>query len=63
MEETMLVHLLSNVGVPAVLCFYTLFNVNKNLEKLTDALGRLEKFLDRRITDLENDVRALKSHV
>lgn len=63
MEETMLVHLLSNVGVPAVLCFYTLFNVNKNLEKLTDALVRFEKFLDRRITDLENDVRALKNQV
>ena len=42
MDETILVHILSNVGIPAALCFYTLFSVSKNLEKLTEAV---KKFL------------------
>lgn len=60
MDETVLVHILSNVGIPAALCFYTLFNVSKNLEKLTEAVNRWEESLDRRLTELENDVKALQ---
>lgn len=60
MEETVFVHILSNVGIPAALCFYTLFNVNKNLEKLTDAVNRWESSLNQRLTALENDVKALQ---
>ena len=59
MEETVLIHALSNVGVPAALCFYTLFCVNRNIEKLTDAINRWEASLDRRISDLESDVKEL----
>lgn len=60
MDENVLVHILSNVGIPAALCFYTLFNVNKNLEKLTEAVNRWNESLDRRLTELENDVKALQ---
>ena len=60
MDETVLVHILSNVGIPAALCFYTLFSVSKNLEKLTEAVNRWEESLDRRLTELENDVKALQ---
>lgn len=60
MDDTTVAHLLSNVGVPAALCFYTLFNVNRNLEKLTDAVNRWNESLDRRLTALENDVKALQ---
>lgn len=60
MEDTMIAHLLSNVGIPAALCFYTLFNVNKNLEKLADALNNCTGLLDRRLTALEHDIKELK---
>lgn len=60
MEEPIIAHLLSNVGIPAALCFYTLFNVNKNLEKLTDAFNRWSDVIEHRLTDLEQDVRALR---
>lgn len=46
MEET-LVHLLSNVGVPTAVCFYTLFEVNKNIKRLTEAVDRLEQRIER----------------
>lgn len=59
MDELVL-HALSNVGVPAAICFYTLFQVNKNLEKLTDAFNRWSDLIDRRLNDLEKDLRALQ---
>lgn len=60
MEETAIVHLLSNVGVPAGICFYTLFNVNKSIEKLADSFNRLADVINHRLYSLENDVRELK---
>lgn len=58
--EDLIVHTLSNVGVPAAICFYTLFQVNKNLEKLTDAFNRWCDIFDRRIKDLEHDIHELQ---
>lgn len=60
MEETMLTHLLSNVGIPAAICFYTLFNVNKSIEKLADAFNRLADVIHQRLYHLEHDVRELQ---
>ena len=63
MEETVLTHLFSNVGVPAAVCFYTLFSVNKNIEKLIAAINKLSADIngvDFRLTRLEQDVHALK---
>lgn len=63
MEETVLTHLFSNVGVPAAICFYTLFSVNKNIEKLIDAINKLSSDIgnfDQRLTRLEQSVHELR---
>lgn len=61
MDELFL-HALSNVGVPAVLCFYTLFEVNRNVKKLSDSIDRLDSDVNRRVTRLEDAVAELKRH-
>lgn len=66
MEETVLTHLFSNVGVPAAICFYTLFSVNKNIEKLIDAINKLSAdigIFDSRLTRLEHASDELKHAV
>ena len=60
MEEEILFKLLGNIGVPAAICFYTLFEVKKSVERLTEAFNRWSDIFDRRIKDLEADVRALQ---
>ncbi len=60
MAEDAIFKLLSNVGVPTAVCFYTLFQVNKNLEKLTNAFDRWSDLIDHRLKDLEEDVKSLK---
>ena len=44
---TALAPLVGNIGVPAALCFYTLFEVNKNLKRLVDGVDKLEKRIER----------------
>lgn len=66
MEETVLTHLFSNVGVPAAICFYTLFSVNKNIEKLGTAINKLSGDIggfEFRLTRLEHSVEELKRAV
>lgn len=62
MEEIFL-HALSNVGVPAALCFYTLFEVNKNVKRLADSIDRLDVDLKTRVSRLEDVVAELKRQV
>ena len=57
-EETVL-NLLGNVGVPAVICLYTLIGVNKTLKELTNAINKLSSDVDARISRLEGQVAAL----
>ena len=47
MTEELFAHLLGNIGVPAALCFYTLFQVNRSIEKLIQTIEKLEKRIDR----------------
>lgn len=47
MTEEFLIHMFSNIGIPTALCFYTLFEVNKNVKRLTDAVDRLERRIER----------------
>ena len=61
MPEDVLLHLFSNIGVPAALCFYTLSRVNQTLKELTEAINRLTCDMDKRLDRLEEDVRALKT--
>ncbi len=53
MDEIFL-HALSNVGVPAALCFYTLFEVNKNVKKLAESIDKLDDDVSRRVSRLED---------
>lgn len=60
MTEDVLAHMFSNIGVPAAVCFYTLFQVSKNLEKLTNSFDRWCDLIDHRLKDIEDDVKELK---
>ena len=66
MEEELLFKLLGNIGVPAAIAFYVLFGVNKTLnkqnemlQKLTDAVNKLNTDFDCRLIRLEDKVRSL----
>lgn len=52
--DEVLMHALSNVGVPAALCFYTLFEVNRNVKKLTDSIDKLDNDITHRVSRLED---------
>lgn len=58
--EQFFVQTIGNVGVPAALCFYTLFEVNKNVKKLTDSIDRLDNDVNRRVSRLEEIVTDLQ---
>lgn len=58
--DEILSHTLANVGVPAAICFYTLFEVKKSIEKLTDAFNRWSDIIDHRLAGVESDVEDLK---
>lgn len=56
--EEFIAKVVSNIGVPAAICFYTLFGVNKTLKDLTSAINQLT--LDvQKIEKLENQTREL----
>lgn len=47
MDISALTPLIGNVGIPAALCFYTLFEVNRNVKRLVDAIDKLEQRIER----------------
>lgn len=61
-EETLL-QLLGNVGVPAVVCLYTLIRVNQTLRDLTGAINKLTIDVDRRLEKLEDKTRELSVEI
>ena len=63
MGEEFIANLLSSIGIPAALCFYTLFGVNKTLKELTDAINKLTTDVDRRLDKQEDETRRLQSTV
>ncbi|MBR0062216.1 MAG: hypothetical protein IJP68_12145 [Selenomonadaceae bacterium] len=70
MGEEFILNLLSNIGLPGAVCLYTLFGVNKSLQKqdttlsgLTDAINRLTSDIDRRLDKQENETRRLQNTV
>ena len=60
MEGEFLLNLLSNVGLPTALCFYTLFEVNKNVKRLSESIDRLSNEIERRLSALERDYLEIK---
>ena len=60
MGEDGLTQILGNVGVPAAVCFYTLFRVNTTLKDLADAINRLSNDNDKRLDKVESEIRELR---
>lgn len=54
--EEHIFNLLSNIGVPAAVCFYTLFEVNKSVKRLAESIDRFNLEFDRRIDKLNSEV-------
>lgn len=63
MESEVLIKLFENIGVPAAICFYTLFRVNQTLRDLTAAINKLTTDVDRRLEKLEDKNRELAAEV
>lgn len=63
MEEELIFKLLGNIGVPAAICFYTLFGVNKTLKELTSAINLLSKDVERRETEQSQKIERLALQV
>ena len=59
MEPEFFSQLLGNIGIPAALCFYTLFEVNKNLKRLSDSIDRLAGDVDKRLDKVEVKIHEL----
>lgn len=60
--EELLLKAVGNIGVPAVICLYTLFGVNKTLKELTDAINQMSVDV-KKIDDLEREIEELKFKV
>lgn len=67
MAEETLLNLLSNVAAPVLICLYTLFGVNKTLNKqdetfkdLTVAINKLSSDIDKRLDKIEEKTRELQ---
>lgn len=63
MGEEFIANLLSNVGIPAAICFYTLFGVNKTLKELTAAINKQTTEIERRESEQSHEISALKDKV
>lgn len=63
MEEELLFKLLGNIGVPAAICFYTLFGVNKTLKDLTSAINKLTSDVDKNVQEQSHEIAKLKDRV
>lgn len=70
MGEDFLLTALRDVGLPGAVCLYTLFGVNKTLQKqdmtltyLTAAINRLTNDVDKRLDKQEDETRRLQSAV
>ena len=70
MGEEFLLALLKDIGLPGAVCLYTLFGVNRTLQKqdstlqgLTDAINKLTSDVDKRLDKQEDETRRLQATV
>ena len=63
MEEELLFKILGNIGVPAAICFYTLFGVNKTLKDLTNAINKLTVDVDKLGENQRHEIDRLKDEI
>ena len=58
MEEMIVSHI-GNVGVPAALCFYIIFTLNKSIIELKDALKDFAKEQKTQLDRIENQTKLI----
>ena len=63
MENFFTPQFVSTVGVPAIICLYTLREVRGSLDKLTAAINKLGEDHTKEISALKDDVKELKYNV
>lgn len=63
MSEEFILKIIGNVGAPAVICLYTLFEVNKNVKRLAESIDRLSDNVNRRVDKVEDDLHTLTLEV
>lgn len=70
MAEETLLNMLSNVAAPVLICFYTLYGINKTLKEqdktfkeLTAAINRQTADFDRRLDKQQDDIKELRIEV
>ena len=54
LTEEFIANLVANISVPAALCFYCLFTLNKSVNKLFDSVNQLIAS----VKSLENELRS-----
>ena len=52
---------IGNVGVPTALCFYIIFTLNKNVNRLTTTLDNWSKLIEKRLDLIEKRLERLES--
>lgn len=62
MTEELLLKVIGNIGVPAAICFYTLFGVNRTLKELTEAINRMANDVQK-IDKMERQIEDIKLQV
>lgn len=63
MGEEFVANTLSNIGIPAAICFYTLFGVNKTLKELTAAINKQTTDIERREIEQSSEISMLKDKI
>lgn len=63
MSEEVIANLLSNVGIPAAICFYVLFRVNQTTKELTAAINTQTQEVVRRLTEQSSELSMLKDRI
>lgn len=63
MSEELIANLLSNVGIPAAICFYVLFRVNQTLKELTAAINKQTEDIVRREIEQSSELSMLKDRI
>ena len=63
MSEEVIANLLSNVGIPAAICFYVLFRVNQTIKELTAAINAQTQEIVRREIEQASELSMLKDRI
>ena len=57
--EDLIIKYIGNIGVPAALCFYIIFTLNKSVNNLTDIVKDFTKAHSSQLDRIENNSKLL----